>query len=99
MQEVLCKNINGAIILIDSIKGITETDEEIMNFIEEKNVPYVIFANKQDLDGKIQIDTDNVPVIPTVATTCHGIFEGLNILLELIEKNELFGNIQIACTS
>lgn len=98
MQEVLCQNINGAIIVIDSIKGISETDEEIINFVNKKEAPYVIFSNKQDLDGKIQIDKDNVPVIPTIATTGHGINKGLNILLELIEKNELFENIQITCT-
>lgn len=94
MQEVLCKNINGAILIIDNNKGFTENDEEMIDFIKEKKVAYVIFANKQDLDDKIQINKKinkmKSPLIPTVATTGQGINNGLNILLALIDQKNPF---------
>jgi small GTP-binding protein len=95
MQEVLCKNIDGAIILIDSTKGINDADEEILNFIENKGVPYVIFANKNDL--KRVVEMDKIPVIPTTAITGQGITNGLNILLKLIEQNNDYEKNKIAC--
>jgi signal recognition particle receptor subunit beta len=86
MQEVLSKNVDGAIIIIDSINRITEIDLKIMNFIKEKGVPYVIFANKQDINNKdLNTDSINVPIIPTTAINGGGIDEGLKLLLKLID--------------
>lgn len=89
MQEVLSKNVDGAIILIDSTKGITENDLKILNFIKEKEVHGVIFRNKQDKTSKnLNIEFYDFPVIPTIATTGQGIKKGLKMLFELMnEKN------------
>lgn len=91
MQEVLSKNVDGAIIIIDSTNGITEIDLKIMNFIKEKGVSYVIFANKQDIDNKdLNTDSINVPIIPTTAINGGGIDDGLKLLLKLIDENETY---------
>lgn len=97
MQDVLCKNINGAIILIDSTKGISNADKEIIDFIEDKGVSYVIFANKKDLKNRIEIKKESIPVIPTISTSGDGIINGLNILLELIDQTNLCEKNKIAC--
>lgn len=87
MQEVLSKNVDGAIIIIDSTNGITEIDLKIMNFIKEKGVPRVIFGNKQDLINKnLNIEFGDIPIIPTIATTGHGIKEGLIRLFQIMNK-------------
>lgn len=95
MHEVLSKNIDGAIILIDSTKGITENDIKILNFIKEKKIPEVIFENKQDLNSNnLNIEFHDVPIIPTIATTGQGIKKGLKILFELMnEKNTIINPI------
>ncbi|MGC9518011.1 MAG: GTP-binding protein [Methanomicrobiales archaeon] len=89
MRQILARGLKGAILVIDSSKGITETDVEIMGKLDNNYIPYVIFANKQDLNpveietGKIKPD---VPIIPTVATNSKGIHQGFEMLLELIEN-------------
>ncbi|MGF7117918.1 GTPase domain-containing protein [Methanobacterium oryzae] len=97
MHEVLSKNVDGAIILIDSTKGITENDLKILNFIKEKKVPEVIFENKQDKGSKnLNIEFYNIPVIPTIATTGHGIKKGLITLFELMNEKTTMINLVIS---
>lgn len=48
MKDILSKNVDGAIIVIDNTQGITPSCEEMIDFVEDKKVPYIIFANKQD---------------------------------------------------
>ena len=74
---------------MDTSKGLTSTDKNIITRLNVNNIPYVIFANKQDVnpgdldhDGLIQ-----APIIPTVAVEGRGIMEGLNLLLDLVEYN------------
>lgn len=85
-QDVLTDDIDGIIIVIDNAKGITETDAEIINFIDAKDIPYIIFANKQDLStSNLKIDFDAL-IIPTIATEGIGINDGLKMLLKLTES-------------
>ena len=86
MKDILSKNMDGAIIVIDNTQGITLNCEEMIDFVEEKGVPYVIFANKQDLsDIPIYTQYPDVLIVPTEAISSKGISEGVNILLELME--------------
>lgn len=88
IQDVLTHDVDGIIIVIDNTMGMTETDLEIIDFINEKNIPYVIFANKQDLNNSIlRIDFDAL-IIPTIAVDGIGINDGLKMLLKLIENDE-----------
>ncbi len=47
-KQVLNKT-DIAILVIDSVKGITEIEEEMMVLFEEKQVPYLLVYNKMDL--------------------------------------------------
>lgn len=89
MREILSKGLNGAIVVVDSTKGPTNTDAEIIKNLNENRIPYVIFANKQDLkreDFDIEDVLPEVPIIPTVAKDGTGIHQGLELLLELIQN-------------
>lgn len=90
IDELFSLSVDGIIVFIDNQKGINDTDLEIMNFIDNEDIPYVIFANKQDLDNSIlNIDLD-VFVVPTIATEGTGIKEGFKMLLKLTE-NQIVG--------
>lgn len=90
IKDVLDENIEGIIVTINNKRGLTDTDQGIICKIREKNIPYIIFANKQDLkSGSLDIDSDTM-VIPTIATKGIGINDGLILLLELIKKNAQF---------
>ncbi len=91
MREILSKGIDGAIVVIDSSKGISNVDETILNKLNNKDVPYVLFANKQDISScKIEHDTikPETPIIPTVATSGQGVGDGLLTLLQMIKNKE-----------
>ena len=91
MREILSKGIDGAIVVIDSSKGISNVDETILNKLNNKDVTYVLFANKQDISScKIEHRTikPETPIIPTVATSGQGVGEGLLTLLQMIKNKE-----------
>ena len=90
-QYSLFKDINGVIIFIDNTIGITKADEEIIKFISQKQIPYAITANKQDLKNEeLHIDFVNAPIIPTIAKDGKSIHKALEILLELISPYREF---------
>jgi small GTP-binding protein len=89
MREVLSNRLDGAILVIDNSKGITNTDKLILDNLNSNSVPYVIFCNKQDIvPGKIESPyiKEDVPIIPTTAKTGEGINEGFETLIELISN-------------
>ncbi|BDZ68718.1 GTP-binding protein [Methanobacterium ferruginis] len=49
MWETLATGMDGAILLLDSTVGVTPVDHELIDFIEQYNVPYIIAANKEDI--------------------------------------------------
>lgn len=84
IEELLSFDINGIIIFIDNQKGISDTDLEIIDYIDKRSIPYIIFANKQDLnDSILNVDSD-VFIVPTIATKGNGIKDGLKMLLKFI---------------
>lgn len=86
MKDILSKNMDGTIIVIDNTQGVTINCEEMIDFVEEKGVPYVIFANKQDLNNiPLYTQYPDVIIVPTEAISGKGISKGLNMLLELME--------------
>ena len=89
MREILSTNLNGAIIVIDNSIGVTDTDIQIMDNLNTNNIPYVVFANKQDIaPGSLESEhiRSNIPVILTTAKEGTGIQEGLKVLLDLISS-------------
>ncbi len=94
INDVLSPDVEGIIIFIDNTIGITETDLEILNFIHKKHIPYVIFANKQDLCSSIlKIDFDAL-ILPTIATEGIGINDGLKMLFRLTESPKKQSKVQ-----
>ena len=82
MLEIISNGLDAAIIVVDNSRGVTLAEKEIMAELDEKNIPYVVFSNKQDLDdSELEIDSE-VEVFPTVATEGSGLMEGLEVLLE-----------------
>lgn len=76
MLEIISIGLDGAIIVVDNSRGVTLVEERIMDSLEDEGIPYVVFANKQDLDDStLEIGRD-VDVIPTIATENVGLFEG-----------------------
>ena len=97
MQDIISKNLDGAIIFIDNKIGVTKNNMGLIRFIEEKHVPYVIFVNKQDINNEpLNIDV-NAPIISTNAITGQGIKNGLNRLFNLM-NNERMKFKQVAVT-
>jgi len=81
MLKIIATGLDGAIIVVDNTRGITATEERIMNSLEKRNIPYVIFANKQDLDDSTLKTKREAEVVPTIATDGIGLVKGLKILL------------------
>jgi small GTP-binding protein len=89
MREILSQGLDGAIVVIDSSKGISNVDETILNKLNIKDVPYVLFANKQDISPNIvehHIIKPETPIIPTVATNGVGVEDGLLTLIQMIKN-------------
>ncbi len=87
MREILSKGVDGAIVVIDNSKGLTNTDKQIIEKLNSNDVPYVVFCNKQDIiPGKIESPhiKEDIPIVPTTAKTGEGIHEGLETLLDLM---------------
>jgi small GTP-binding protein len=89
MREILSQGLDGAIVVVDASVGLTPTDVHILNRLNSRSVPYVIFANKQDINpGNLeQYSIIQGPIIPTVAREGKGINDGLNLLLKSINNN------------
>jgi nitrogen regulatory protein PII/signal recognition particle receptor subunit beta len=84
INDIISPEVNGVIIFIDNSIGTTETDEEIINFVSNKQIPHVIYANKQDLNNSnLKINSDAM-IIPTIAAEGIGINDGLRMLLKLL---------------
>jgi uncharacterized protein len=86
MSEILSEGLDGAIVVVDNNQGITKTDQEIMERLSNSQVPYVVFANKQDLNSADLELAYEAPVIPTIAQEGDGIMEGLELLLEMVKS-------------
>lgn len=94
LEEILCKwenkkDTDGIIILLDSSRGVKETDIEIIELVTKTNIPHIIFSNKQDLNcNGLKNDFTDAIIIPTIATEGIGVKDGLKILLKQIEQEK-----------
>lgn len=86
INERLDKEVDGIIYVVNNRAGFTDDDQGIIDLINEKNIPNVIFANKQDLKSGNIISNTEALVIPTIATKGIGTNDGLTFLLEMIES-------------
>lgn len=93
--KILAKDVWGIILIVDSTKP--ETFGRALEMLEkarEENIPFVIFANKQDLSNALSpkeiakmFNVNEEDVIPTSAIKNEGLEEGLKRLINKIFKN------------
>ena len=57
MQALAITDI--AVLVVDSIVGLTEDDKHILNTVQQRNIPHIIVYNKADLLDSIPTQTDN----------------------------------------
>jgi small GTP-binding protein len=96
MWEILAREMNGFIVLVDSTDrpSFPEVAELIELFSSFQAVPYLVAANKTDLEGaaslvEVRKGTNagsNVTVMPCVATQKSSVRQVLLQIVELIEK-------------
>ena len=82
--QVLNKT-DAAVVIIDSVIGITETDKMLLEKIKEKGIPYIIVYNKSDISGK---KTDSEREISVSAATGEKIHELKEMIARIASKEE-----------
>lgn len=88
IKDILSKKMDGAIVFIDNTRGMTPKSIEMINFVEEEKIPYVIFSNKQDLNNSdLETEAIDIPIIPTVAITGEGVDHGFEELLKIMDPS------------
>ncbi|MEZ4666909.1 MAG: ATP/GTP-binding protein [Anaerolineae bacterium] len=98
MWDILSGNIDGFIVMVDSTneQSFNETATIIANFADSTSAPYLVVANKTDVQGAISITTvsqrlnftQNITVMPCVATQKSSCRQVLLQLIELINKSQ-----------
>jgi small GTP-binding protein len=95
MWDILKEDIIGFILLVDSTNPVEEVTSRILQFLSEQtDAPYVIACTKQDHEEalsvhiiKDQLNIDDVPVLPCVATNKESVRTVLLTLLrEILER-------------
>ncbi len=87
MREVLSRGMDGAIVVVDNSQGVTDLDLEIIQTLHQGQVPYVVFANKQDLNtAELDLNGFKAQIIPTTAHEGKGVQEGLDLLLNMVQE-------------
>lgn len=76
---------DGIIMVLDSSKGFNENDLEVVGMIISKEIPHVIFSNKQDLSNQnLNNYFTNSLIVPTIANEGIGVSDGLKLLLKSV---------------
>ena len=80
---------DGIIVVLDSSKGLNENDVDVVGMIISKEIPHVIFANKQDI-GNQNLNTHftNSLIVPTIANEGIGVSDGFKLLLKSVKPDK-----------
>ncbi len=98
-KQVLNK-IDVAVLVVDVTQGTTNTEEELIRLFKEKNISYIIAYNKSDLQGRTDINRNEILVSAKNGTGINDLKEQVARLVkdenkdkrlvgDLIEKNDL----------
>ncbi|SCG86216.1 P-II family nitrogen regulator [Methanobacterium congolense] len=86
---------DGVIILLDNSRGVMETDIEVMDMILSRNIPHIVFSNKQDLNNaSLDEYFEESIIIPTIAKNGIGVQDGFKLLLKLIGQKKQHVNVR-----
>ena len=79
-----------AILVVDGISGLSEEDEKLLAFIQEKNVPVIVAFNKSELltDEERQNIKVDVPYMLVSAATGENIYQFKTTLAKLLPEDE-----------
>jgi uncharacterized protein len=96
MWEILAKEMNGFIVLVDSTDtpSFPDAAELIEQFSSFVDVPHIVVSNKMDLDGAASTDevrsgtraSSDVPVLEAIATDKASVRNVVKQMLTLIKK-------------
>ncbi len=88
-----------AVLVVDSTKGLTEYENDLIEKFKNKNVPYIIAYNKCDLhkkavnaDNEICVSAltgENIYELKELIAKQNGIIEDKKIVAHLLNKNDL----------
>ncbi len=88
-----------AVLVVDSTKGLTEYENDLIEKFKNKNVPYIIAYNKCDLhkkavnaDNEICVSAltgENIHELKELIAKQNGIIEDKKIVAHLLNKNDL----------
>lgn len=79
---------DGIIMVLDSSNGFKENDLEVVGMIISKEIPHVIFANKQDIGNQnLNNHFKNSLIVPTIANEGIGINDGFKLLLKSVSDD------------
>ncbi|NIA09915.1 MAG: GTP-binding protein [Nitrospiraceae bacterium] len=97
LVEKMGASATGIILVVDSSSPEYFGDAmKMVNDIREKNIPYVVVANKQDTEGALNEDElrrrlglEDEAMVKAIATEGKGVFEAFEILVDkIIEKGD-----------
>lgn len=79
-----------AILVVDGISGLSDEDEKLLAFIQEKNVPVIVAFNKSELltDEERQNIKADVPYMLVSAATGENIYQFKTALAKLLPEDE-----------
>ena len=87
VRDVIMQGMKGAILMIDSTKGIGNFEVKLIRKLRRDCIPFVVALNKQDLSNDINLNVPElkeVNVIPVIATEGRGIKETVISLIKLL---------------
>ena len=97
MWEILANEMNAFIVLVDSTDppSFPDANDLIKLFSKFKRVPYLIVANKADMEGTVSLAQirremdagDDVTIMPCDSTSKSSVRQVLLQVIELIEQN------------
>lgn len=93
MKETMNKT-DIAVLVIDASSGMNEYDHRLLQFFEEKNIPYLVACNKCDLLRELPENRDNTIYVSAAAGTgIHELKEKLGQLAPKGNHRELVGDL------
>jgi len=94
MWDVLSKEMDAFVLLVDSHdrQGLVQAKRLIRTFRRKSRVPYLVVANKQDMENALPVEAigkvlgldEKTPVIPCVATDRASVRSALEALRRLL---------------
>lgn len=89
IRDVVSRGASGVLFVVDSSRGVGKYDLRVLREMRRRDIPVVVCANKQDLEGCLTPEdveklVDGLPVVPTIAKDGVGCREALEKLLSLV---------------